>query len=204
MLGPKPLAWSLTLGFVAIAIWMAMFVVSGLFDADGTSEQIQQLSKDGFAGLPGLLMLGATLTWFVASIGLISWARSLSNEDRWGFATFGMFFVLGGIVTGLVGNALLFVGGEAAADGEIVLATTALEFYWAVDWWSSIAWMLGVLLIAVSALQQKAANTIVVSLMTLGAAAGTISYFGVEALGMVGFPLTGLAISAIGIQKLRS
>ena len=205
MLGPKPLGWSLTLMFPGMALWIGLMIVAGMFDAETTSEQIKALSKDGMATLPSLLLLVGSITWVVASVGLISWARGLSGEDRLGLSTFGLVFVLVGITASIVSNGMFFVAGEAAAAGETTLAATALELWGAVDWWGSITWILGAFLIAVTALQQKAANTIIVALMALGAAVGFIAQFpGLEELGLAGYPMTGLAISALGIQKLRA
>ena len=205
MLGSKPLGLSLTLMLPAIALWIVLMMVTGMSDAEDSSEQVKALAKEGMDGLPGFLLLIGSLAWIVASVGLISWARSLSSGDRWGLSTFGLFLVLMGTTTSIGSNGMFYAAGEAAADGKTAIAATAIELFQAVDWWGSITWALGVFLVAVVALQQKAANTIILALITLGGAVGFISMFpGVEMLGLLGYPLIGLAVSALGIQKLRA
>ncbi len=205
MLQSKPMGLALMVMFPSMVLWIVMMSIVGMMDADSTSEKVKALAEHGVGGGIPLLLLFSSLGWVVASTGLVAWGRSLSDGDKWGLATFGSIFVLTGVIAGITANGMFYAAAEAAGDGQTAFAGTAVTLFEAVDWWGSITWMLGIFLIAVAALQQKNANTIILALIAVGAVCGFISMFpGADMLGLIGYPGTALALVALGIQKIRA
>ena len=201
MRSSKATGWSLTMGFVTLAILM----VAGMLGSN-SGEPAEEVawaaaSNDWQLIVPIQMLGGCTMLIFVA--GMISWIRSIDESHP--ALTYASYFPLLCLVLSWVGIISGGAGYDMAADNTE--AANALMQLSAMSGFMGVVMMMfSFFLVGTTAYLKKSGTPALMGLLGLGGIAGAaLCLAGVGFIGfMLVFPLNLILVAIIGLQKVRA